>query len=276
MKIKYYGTAAGEGWPCVFCKCEYCEAARKLGGKNIRTRSQTLVNDDLLLDFPPDNTLHANQYGLDFTKVKYLFVTHDHSDHFFAHDLELLREPYTHGRTEALKVFGSENIKKHIEKSVPEAGDNDPRFVYKRAIPFEMITVGDYEVVPLLAKHDRSQECLIYIVRNTKEKKAILYCHDTGSFPESTWDYINNYPYKFDLVSLDCTHGGQKAGDYHMGFPDDCEMKEKLIGAGVVSDKCVFVINHFSHNGGLLHDQLVEMAEKEQMIVSYDGMELEI
>ena len=37
MKITFYGTAAGEGWPGVFCQCELCREARRLGGKNIRT-----------------------------------------------------------------------------------------------------------------------------------------------------------------------------------------------------------------------------------------------
>ena len=54
MKFQYLGTAAAEGWPAVFCRCEACEEAARRGGKNIRTRSQALVNDDLLLDLPPD------------------------------------------------------------------------------------------------------------------------------------------------------------------------------------------------------------------------------
>lgn len=33
MKITYYGTAAGEGWPGVFCQCPLCQSARRLGGK---------------------------------------------------------------------------------------------------------------------------------------------------------------------------------------------------------------------------------------------------
>ena len=52
MKIKYLGTAAAEAFPAIFCNCKYCEEARELGGKNIRTRSQSLVNDDLLI---PEN-----------------------------------------------------------------------------------------------------------------------------------------------------------------------------------------------------------------------------
>lgn len=37
MKIKYWGTGASEGLPAVFCDCENCQKARRLGGKNIRT-----------------------------------------------------------------------------------------------------------------------------------------------------------------------------------------------------------------------------------------------
>ena len=50
MKITYYGTAAGEAWPGVFCQCHVCQEARRLGGKNIRTRSQALIDGALLLE----------------------------------------------------------------------------------------------------------------------------------------------------------------------------------------------------------------------------------
>lgn len=33
MKIKYFGTAAYEGIPSLFCQCETCKRAMKLGGK---------------------------------------------------------------------------------------------------------------------------------------------------------------------------------------------------------------------------------------------------
>ena len=66
MKLTYLGTAAAEGWPAAFCNCDGCRAARRLGGRNIRTRSQALVDDALLLDFPCDAWLHALRQGLDF------------------------------------------------------------------------------------------------------------------------------------------------------------------------------------------------------------------
>ena len=60
MQFQYLGTAAAEGWPAVFCRCKYCLEAQRLGGKNIRTRSQAIVNDDLLsgLRFRPKGNLY--------------------------------------------------------------------------------------------------------------------------------------------------------------------------------------------------------------------------
>jgi phosphoribosyl 1,2-cyclic phosphate phosphodiesterase len=92
MKISYLGTAAGEAWPGVFCDCDLCRKARTLGGKNIRTRSQALINEDLLLDMPPDHYLHILYGGLEPGRVRTLLFTHSHSDHCYPNDLELLQE----------------------------------------------------------------------------------------------------------------------------------------------------------------------------------------
>ena len=70
MKFRYLGTAASEGWPALFCNCEYCLKAKKLGGKNLRTRSQAIVNDDMLIDFPGDTFAHMLATGMDFSKVR--------------------------------------------------------------------------------------------------------------------------------------------------------------------------------------------------------------
>lgn len=45
MKIKYLGTAAAEGVPAIFCRCEVCRKSKAAGGRNIRTRSQSIIDD---------------------------------------------------------------------------------------------------------------------------------------------------------------------------------------------------------------------------------------
>ena len=54
MKLQYLGTAAAEGIPAVFCECENCIKSKENGGRNIRTRSQALIDDCILIDFPQD------------------------------------------------------------------------------------------------------------------------------------------------------------------------------------------------------------------------------
>ena len=82
MKFTYLGTAAAEGFPAIFCNCKFCNRARQIGGKNIRTRSQALINDDFLLDIPSDTYAHSLNFDVRLDKIKYLLITHSHSDHF--------------------------------------------------------------------------------------------------------------------------------------------------------------------------------------------------
>ena len=95
MEFTYLGTAAAEGWPAVFCRCKYCLEAQRLGGKNIRTRSQAIINDDLLIDLPPDTYLHKLAHNLDLTRVKYLLLTHCHMDHFYPQELTVRGSCYS-------------------------------------------------------------------------------------------------------------------------------------------------------------------------------------
>lgn len=54
MEIQYLGTAAAEGWPALFCDCDICRRARAAGGKDLRTRTQSMIDGTILIDFPPD------------------------------------------------------------------------------------------------------------------------------------------------------------------------------------------------------------------------------
>ena len=83
MKIKYLGTAAAEGYPALFCECERCVAARKLGGKNVRTRTQCIIDDRLVIDWPPDAFFHSINHGIDFTYIKSLLISHIHGRKVF-------------------------------------------------------------------------------------------------------------------------------------------------------------------------------------------------
>ena len=81
MKLKFYGTAAAEGIPAPFCTCKVCEHARAFGGKNIRTRHLSTIDDDIQMDIGPDFFWHTVHNGLDAMRIRHLILTHSHGDH---------------------------------------------------------------------------------------------------------------------------------------------------------------------------------------------------
>ena len=270
MKITYYGTGAGEAWPGVFCQCPICQEARRLGGKNIRTRSQALINDDLLIDLPPDNQLHSLYYGLDLGKVRALLFTHSHSDHCYPEDLEFLREGYSHTYKAQLQIYGNEAVAEKVNRACGGLGSEKLHFQYHVAETNASVSVLDYTVTVLRATHAPEERCLFYHI--AQGEKSVLYAHDTGIFTEENIAVISSLPGKLSLVSLDCTSQKFRDGGYHMGFADTVEQKDRLLSLGLADEKTIWIVNHFSHNGGWLHEEISSHAKEHGMIASYDGM----
>lgn len=275
MKIKLFGTAAAEGIPALFCNCEVCINAIKKGGKEIRTRSQALINDDLLIDFPGDSFLHKIRDGLNLTDLEHLLITHSHHDHLFAEDLMMRMEGYGADIDTLLTVYGNNRVKEFYERAQNLEGfRDDKRIVFKEIHEFVPFKINKYEITPLLADHAKNEKSYIYQIK--QENKSLLYGHDSGIFPESVWEYWEkNRPY-FDLVILDCTHQIVPVEGNHMSFKDNIFIKEKFIELGYANQDTNFVITHFSHNGKLTHKEIEKWAEINEFIAAYDGIEVEI
>ena len=82
MKIHFLGTAASEGIPNPFCRCEHCQQARIRKGKDLRTHSSAIIDDELLIDVAPEFSQQLLRDGLDATEIRSLLFTHTHPDHF--------------------------------------------------------------------------------------------------------------------------------------------------------------------------------------------------
>lgn len=273
MKIKYLGTAAAEGFPGLFCRCENCVKARKLGGKNMRTRSQALIGDKLLVDFPPDSYYHTIAHGIPFSEIDHVIITHSHSDHFYPEDLLLRVEPFCLDVATPVTVYGNDEVVKRVRQTVKSLtwADADKMLKAVHLEAFKTYEIAGYQVTPLLANHDKSENCFIYIINDGQ--KTMLYGNDTGIFTEAAWDAIKGR--YFDIVSLDCTFMLRAEGTNHMGLPDNIEVKNRLISMGAANDKTIFIVNHFSHNLGCLHEEMVEQASAAGFLVSYDGYTLD-
>jgi len=275
MKIKYLGTAAAEGVPAMFCTCEVCEKSKQAGGKNIRTRSQAIIDDKLLLDFPADTYMHMLYGGLNLPEITDCIITHNHSDHLYPADFEMRREGFAYLKKDVpLTVYGtkpsSDDSIKYIERyNLSE----EKRVLFQEIEPFTQYNIGGYKIIPLKANHDSKCDPVFYSIGYGE--KNMLYANDTGYFPEETWDYLKNIKIKFDFISLDCTQILIHCRDGHMSIDVNEEVKLRLIEIGCADKNTVFCINHFSHNGKATYDELVRIAEKYNFKVSYDGMEIE-
>lgn len=279
MKLQYLGTAAAEGWPAVFCNCEACNEARRLGGKNIRTRSQALINSDLLIDFPCDTYHHVLREGFDLSAVRHLLVTHSHTDHFYPAELVLRGSYYAHNmQSEMLHIYCNEAVKQYFYRAA--AHELEPEIEaglsFHIVKPFEAFRAGDYRVTPLPARHMDTEQALIYLIE--RNGRAILYAHDTGRFLPEVYAYLEKEKITLNLVSLDCTSGRIDNGENngHMGIPDNRVVKTRLVEIGAANKETRFIMNHFSHNGGLLHDALYELGEQAGMSPAYDGMTVNV
>ena len=264
MKLTYLGTAAAEGFPAVFCNCKYCNEAKRLGGKNVRTRPQALINDDLLIDLPADTYSHFLANKIDADKIKYLFITHSHLDHLYPSELLMRHGAYAHYmRAPVLKLFCTETAAKEF-KSPPK---NVELNILKA---FTTVELDEYKITPLPARHMPGGEALIYVIEG---EKTLLYAHDTGYFYEEVFEYIEKKGLEFDMVSLDCTNVDLPITDEgnHMGFPNVGRVLSRLTEMGAVTDKTVKYVNHFSHNGNPIHELLEKRAKEYGCSVSYDG-----
>jgi ribonuclease BN (tRNA processing enzyme) len=186
MKLKYYGTSAGGGIPEIFCSCRICEHARKYKGKNIRTRSQAMLDDVLAIEYPVDTFAHTAYLGLDLRKVRHILITHGHHDHYLPEDI--FSRPQ--GENWPVHFYCSEFTAAKLQKTIDgteadfASGRRTRTCDYKVAahalIPYQTTEILDYKVTPLRARHAEAIGAMIFIIQ--KGDKSILWAQDTGKF----------------------------------------------------------------------------------------------
>ncbi len=272
MKIQYLGTAAAEGIPALFCNCDICKKAAKNKGKDLRSRSQAVIDDDLVVDFPPDSYHHMLNNSLNLPSIKNVIITHSHQDHFYPDDILFRGGAFASDVDGVLNLYGNDKVMEKWEKAKEGATweiDNVVKFNLLKA--FEEFVVGDYKITPIPANHDKSENCLIFLIK--KNGKTMLYTNDTGLLNEESMNFLKNE--SFDLLSMDCTMCKQKEGTNHMGIPDNIIMYNQFKEMNVVTDKTKVLVTHFSHNGGMLHADIENAVKDYGFITAYDGMCLE-
>ena len=282
MKIRYLGTAAAEGIPGIFCNCEVCQTARREGGRYVRTRSQLLIDDSLMVDFGADTNLHSLQYGINLSQIENVLITHIHADHFAVSEFGYRGVGFSYNnKYPKLKIYGSKDVlgafnqaTGEVERAL-ETGCLDINVVE----PYKKIKVGEYEITPLPANHG-TENPLVYVIE--KENKGIMLFNDSGEPNEETIQFLVDSKIKLELISYDCTHANEDAkangnGFSHMGIVDVIRLRKKLQENGILTDTALHILTHFSHNGkDVSYDKFKPIAEKNGFLLAYDGYEIEV
>ncbi len=270
MKIQWLGTAAAEGWPAVFCRCEACLKAARLGGKNIRTRAGAIVDDVLLIDLNPDLYAQKLKWDLDLLRIRDVLITHNHGDHLTPLYMEFRSPVYYGKKLPILPVYGPANTMEplapyaaYIERHTVETGDE--------------FDTAMHHITVLPAVHEAKMS-KFYLVE--RDNRSLVYMHDSGIACDAALEMLKERVRKpIDLISMDCTYGPNPlpAGyTSHMGFAENIRLKERLLRDGIADGHTRFVSSHFSHNGRMLYEEMCAHMAPYGIEIAYDGMIAEI
>lgn len=279
MKIRYWGTAAAEGIPSLFCGCAVCKEAREKKGRYIRTRSQLVVDDSILIDLNADTYSNAMRFDFDMSKLEHLLITHVHADHYYPKELANRGINYSKDLPhETLTVYGSQDIVDAAKDVMYLVGQK--RLAFCPLTPYQPFTIGGIMVTPLPAVHDTPNP-YIYILQ--KEGKTFFLCNDTGILEEETFAWLKENNVRFDCISYDCTFGEKDAsygGTYkprHLGFPQIEQMRAILKANGNLTAETKEIITHFSHNVETIgYGNMDKLSQEKGFILAYDGLEIDI
>ncbi len=307
MKVTFLGTAAAEGVPQLWCRCEYCQFARQWGGKNVRYRTATLINDDLLIDAGPDLSPAAARLGLDLAAVRALLITHPHYDHLEPDSL-LSRGRYWGGTAlpplmvyasrASLDLLGGSDAPgslllelrtiapfQQFEITTGGAAVADPRVPHAAAFP--ATPVRRYTVWTLAAAHSLPEdEAMLFVIRQMAgpevregdEGTTLFYCTDTGPLPEATWaalDRLAAQGLRFGAAVVDSTFGtgrDLKQPGAHLTIRQMVEQQQALARRGLLADNAQRLAIHFSHYFTPPHEELTALLAPDGITPAYDGL----
>lgn len=276
MKIRILGSGGGEGFPAPFCSCEHCEKAREIGGKSLRSLSQAIINDDLLIDFPSDTNAHCLRFGINLGKLQNVLITHSHFDHYAPQLLAVRREPYAHDlKYEDIYFYGPDDLKEIFHReAIDEKNRKNIQFVSLEER--KTVRIGEYNVTPIKALHAPKLGSLNYIIES--KGKCLLYLVDSGYPIDDTFDFLEGLHKKYDAVFMDGTMGYAPLPTYvyHMAYEDNKNLKIKLESLGLTFPHTRFVVTHITHNKSEYHEKVEASFKGTGIEVAYDGFEINL
>lgn len=278
MKLKFLGTAGCTGIPSMYCQCPVCENARKVKGKELRSRSGFVLDEKVAIDFSADSYMNMTRNDVRFGSIKHLLITHSHEDHFYPQDLVLrvtaTREPFP-DIEKKLFIYGNATVLKYFrevsffKEKVLEA------VTLVEIARNQVFYMDDYKVTTFYAPHMTTEDSMVFLIE--RNGQAYLHLVDTGFPQPELFDYLKDNNVKLDAITADCTYGTMDIEfGGHMQILQNVKVKNKLLELGVLKENAPYYLTHFSEYNRIdTHEILCKEAEKYNMTVAYDGMTVE-
>jgi phosphoribosyl 1,2-cyclic phosphate phosphodiesterase len=227
-----------------------------------------MLGERLRVDFGPDTNCHQLEYNLDLGALEHLLITHSHDDHWAPMDLNYRRRGFSVVPQHALHVWGNDAVGASLRSAC--GWDLEAlRMQFHQIEAFREIALGDgITAVPIPAAHDPKEMCVNYRIH--VQDRVLLLGHDTGWYPEDTWDFLSGVP--IHIAVLDCTYGPVESCEGHMGCSWVVRARDELARRGALAPDARVIATHFSHNGGWLHEDLEAYFAPHGIEVAYDGM----
>jgi len=280
VEILFLGTAAAEGIPALYCRCETCLNAEKSGAFDLRSRCGYLINRHFMIDITPDIMLHKRLYSLDLAAVDTLCITHSHTDHLNVTDLcfRSTKHYVTIPNEKPLTVYANKKSCEVIRKGMEfDFGiPNDASFIIRVISAKSVIQSAELRVTPFNARHDSREDCLFYLIQ--EGDLSFIQINDSGlpgeEFESALAEALEGR--KLSAVCMDCTFCLESCGTSHMCIDENITLKKRLLYASLANEKTLFFANHFSHNGHASHKELSEALGPHGITPAYDGMVLNL
>lgn len=278
MNLRIMGSAAAEGTPALFCVCGICTEARAIGGKEIRRRTTYMLGDQVMVDWGPDTLWTMVSFGLDYSRLRHLVMTHSHDDHLAVEQLSYRRKGFSVLPEESLlTLHGNVRVRDRVLDEL--AARDDARGLGRYQLDFSLMHAGDRHdlgegvtVEALAASHTDNEEAL-NLLFEVGERQCLIG-NDSGWWSDATWERVSRA--RLDVVVLDTTYGAGERGHNHMNAEQVASAALELGRLGALAPGARVIANHFSHNGRMLHRDLEAYFGPRGILVGHDGMEVEI
>jgi phosphoribosyl 1,2-cyclic phosphate phosphodiesterase len=296
--LRFLGTSAGELYPGIWCRCRNCEASRRAGGSSLRQSACALLGDlspqgetpdgtapllraETLIDFPPEIVSQGWKWGVDFSRLTTLLMTHSHGDHFLPYLLRwrgrprvLSPEPPTDTggprftELPPLAVYGNRAVEDRLLSELG-ANLNDYDLEFVRVTPFQPFDAGAWKALPVAANHDRGKEDAVnYVLQG--EGLTLYYGLDSDFPLPETWEALSGF--RYDAMIFESTYGFGDGGN-HMNFERLIRAVERIREAGWLNPGGSVIATHFSPHHCPPHPETAEYLGRFGILAAFDGMD---